>query len=379
MTSLQLITIEKNSSQLNVPEWFYQDIWRYEYLGIDGYQASNTLKFSFKSIKQNWLKIIAKRYIFEILRNKSCHFVRIVVTTIGSFSEFIETLQNDNKLNFTYEIDRNVLIGYIDYLAKKNLSKISRQIRLNTLNGFFQICKDIGWLTIKGKVLYRDDVPRIQNNVPRFIPESVLIQLNENLHHLDPHVRRMLLLLQETGMRINEVFKLDYDCIFQDKDGDYFLKYLISKMNKEHIIPISNNLALTIQEQQKEVAKEWDVYHLLFSMPSYIQHTNTEINKRKRKTNNRGKKWSRETLVKYLFRFSKEHNIVGSDGKIWRFRFHSFRHTLATKMINHQVPQHIIQRFLGHESPTMTARYAHIFDETLKKEFADFQGKIERD
>ncbi len=37
-------------------------------------------------------------------------------------------------------------------------------------------------------------------------------------------------------------------------------------------------------------------------------------------------------------------------------------------MINNGVPQHIVQKFLGHESPEMTARYAHIFDETLKKE-----------
>ncbi|WP_418896039.1 hypothetical protein [Staphylococcus aureus] len=26
-----------------------------------------------------------------------------------------------------------------------------------------------------------------------------------------------------------------------------------------------------------------------------------------------------------------------------------------------------MQKFLGHESPEMTSRYAHIFDETLKK------------
>lgn len=37
-------------------------------------------------------------------------------------------------------------------------------------------------------------------------------------------------------------------------------------------------------------------------------------------------------------------------------------------MINAGVPQHIIQRFLGHESPEMTMVYAHIFDETLSKE-----------
>lgn len=37
-------------------------------------------------------------------------------------------------------------------------------------------------------------------------------------------------------------------------------------------------------------------------------------------------------------------------------------------MINLGVPVHIIQRYLGHEPPAMTMVYAHIHDETLRKE-----------
>ena len=37
-------------------------------------------------------------------------------------------------------------------------------------------------------------------------------------------------------------------------------------------------------------------------------------------------------------------------------------------MINNGVPQHIIQRYLGHDSPQMTMVYAHIHDETLRQE-----------
>lgn len=38
--------------------------------------------------------------------------------------------------------------------------------------------------------------------------------------------------------------------------------------------------------------------------------------------------------------------------------------------------QHYVQKFLGHESSQMTQVYAHIHDQTLKKEFAKYQGKI---
>jgi len=45
-------------------------------------------------------------------------------------------------------------------------------------------------------------------------------------------------------------------------------------------------------------------------------------------------------------------------------------------MINHGVPQHIVQRYLGHMSPEMTARYAAIHDSTLKQEFIKFQKRF---
>jgi integrase len=45
-------------------------------------------------------------------------------------------------------------------------------------------------------------------------------------------------------------------------------------------------------------------------------------------------------------------------------------------MINLGVSQHIIQRYLGHETPSMTSTYAHIHDQTLKDVFAKFKDKI---
>jgi hypothetical protein len=45
-------------------------------------------------------------------------------------------------------------------------------------------------------------------------------------------------------------------------------------------------------------------------------------------------------------------------------------------MINSGVPQVMVQHYLGHDSPEMTARYAHIHNETMKAAFADYQGKL---
>ena len=52
---------------------------------------------------------------------------------------------------------------------------------------------------------------------------------------------------------------------------------------------------------------------------------------------------------------------------------HQFRHTLGTRLINTGVPQHIVQRVLGHASPGMTAVYAQLHDTTIRQAFDRYQ------
>lgn len=79
-----------------------------------------------------------------------------------------------------------------------------------------------------------------------------------------------------------------------------------------------------------------------------------------------------DTFRVKLNELAYEEKMTDSKGEIFRFHAHTFQHTFDTRMINNGVPQHIVQKFLGHESPEMTARYAHIFDETLNDKFAKF-------
>jgi len=45
-------------------------------------------------------------------------------------------------------------------------------------------------------------------------------------------------------------------------------------------------------------------------------------------------------------------------------------------MINNEVSQPTVQRLLDHSSPAMTARYAHIKDETLRREWERYQQRV---
>ena len=80
------------------------------------------------------------------------------------------------------------------------------------------------------------------------------------------------------------------------------------------------------------------------------------------KPRGKGKPIAYCTVVHRINKLAYEKNICDSSGNLWRFQLHQFRHTVGTSMINKGVPQYIIQRYLGHESPEMTQTYAHIHD-----------------
>jgi len=48
---------------------------------------------------------------------------------------------------------------------------------------------------------------------------------------------------------------------------------------------------------------------------------------------------------------------------------------VGTRLINNGVPQHVVQKLLGHASPLMTARYATIHDTTVRAAFDDYQRR----
>lgn len=81
-------------------------------------------------------------------------------------------------------------------------------------------------------------------------------------------------------------------------------------------------------------------------------------------------------MSRRLTRWMVDCDIRDATGQPARVTAHQFRHTLGTRMINNDVPQPAIQRMLDHDSPEMTARYARIHDQTLRREWQRYQDRI---
>jgi integrase/recombinase XerD len=155
-------------------------------------------------------------------------------------------------------LDRSLIVAYQAYIRTLSAAPATIGVWLGTLRSLFKLCAREGWAAVPERpLIYREDFPRQERPLPRFIAEDVLQQLKAHLHDLRPVYRSMTRVLEECGMRIGEACVLQQDCLSRDAEGDYFLRYQQPKMRKEIQIPISRELAVIIQQQQRAVSGRW--------------------------------------------------------------------------------------------------------------------------
>lgn len=343
---------------------FDDDVWLSDHLGlrvsphINPYQNGKRIVFS--NIKQFFLKQNVKRFI--LYKASTVEFTTINQDYLSAFRKFSNYLCAISFWGEMEDINRDLIIGYINYLSQQKLSAKSKYRKLGVLSLFLETGIINNWFQVPSCLIRQEDYPKQVRPLPRYIPEEVMKQLNRHLDALPEPVMRMTLVLQECGLRIGELCQLPLDCLKFDGQNQWRIQFMRWKTKREDSIPISPELASVIQEQ------------IIYIKSNFGNQFPYLFCGRKTKKNfvPESKVMTGESFISHLKRLAKEYEIKDSLGKPWNFQSHQFRHTVGTRMINNGVPQHIIQRYLGHESPAMTSVYAHIHDQTLRKEIEKY-------
>lgn len=327
-----------------------KDIWDLRRLSMLHNPTLSAGPLNFLHIKQPWLRAAAKSFLAYCLPIYAEGTCRTRLQSLVCFSEFLVT---DTPRATERSIIRPLLLRYLSYLPKRVCTGTRKNHVIN-LRTFLEMAHRERWLTVGAERLIHDEeVPQPMKRQPRYIPSTVLDQLNEHIHELKPAWMRKVLILQECGMRINELLQLPLDCLSQDARGVFYLRYLQGKVRRENAIPVSQEIARVVQEQQEVVRGRTKPSSLLF--PS-----------------ERGRPIRQASFTQVINQLAYRHKIKDATGKLFRFQSHQFRHTVGTRMINLGVPHHIIQRYLGHKGPEMTSRYAHIHDSTMREKLSEY-------
>ncbi len=180
----------------------------------------------------------------------------------------------------------------------------------------------------------------------------------------------MVVILLECGMRISELCSLPLDCLTRDGGLNWYLRFYQGKSKQEHVIPlVDETVVSTIRAQQQTVREQWGgACSFLFPSPQSPDAP-----------------FLQQTFTGRLNRWAFENRICDANGNLYHFQSHQFRHSVAMRLINEDVPLEVISRLLGHHSLDMTAQYARLRKSKLREELArtsrksktvDYQGKV---
>jgi hypothetical protein len=119
-------------------------------------------------------------------------------------------------------------------------------------------------------------------------------------------------------------------------------------------VPIDEELAAALEEQRARVVGRWPAGSL-FLFPQ--DRCNPDGRKSLHHSTYRGQ----------LRRWLAACDIRDEHGRPVQLTPHQWRHTFATRLINREVPQEVVRVLLDHDSHQMTAHYARISDQTVRR------------
>ncbi|MFC7384229.1 tyrosine-type recombinase/integrase [Sphaerisporangium rhizosphaerae] len=366
----------------------------------------------FREAAQWWLSVqlSTERYVWSSVKSRLDHlkWFQWYIDQVGCAGP--QLVDSPEKL-------RPWLRGFVDSLNSHTamtgpnkggkLAKNSRRGPLVTVEAFYRwmydnraeavsVLGDPRWsrLGLQHTVLFRlEDKPRLTNKLPddMVLEDEVISQIAAGSGVLaapkdedgqdDRQAFHALMLLIRTGRRMNEILMMDFEPLLplltvgkQDgKEPDGFvarLKYQQTKIvgGDPPTIPVDQEIVDIIRLQQ-QWAREFIAAHGApeATDPRYLflQTKNNRLGLRP---------YASATFHSRLSALTERLSIIDSVGRAVKIsKTHTFRHTRATDLINAGVPIHVVMRYLGHLTPTMTMHYAKTLAVTAEREFLRYK------
>jgi integrase len=196
----------------------------------------------------------------------------------------------------------------------------------------------------------------------KYIPQTVLKQLDAALQHLEPVYIPIVILLRASGWRISDVLYLKIDtCLEQDKNRYKLIGDIQKTRILGHKIPITQDVAAVVLTQIEWVKQH---YTLEENPQSWLFPASKQQYGRPSQRFSRGDPRPARPVWDALNRLARKYSIRDDHEHIFHFKLHAFRHTKAVELLNAGMSLVMVQQWMAHASPEMTLIYAKILDET---------------
>ena len=286
------------------------------------------------------------RSYLKIERSMSPNTVSAYSRDVAAFLEWADSLRREVRgTSLLAAITQEDIVGYMQSMPEKTVSKRSQARALSSLRSFFNWSVMEGYL--KGNPCDGIDSPKLGRYLPAVLSVEEVGRIMDAVP-LDNETglrdRAILEMLYGCGLRVSEASGLWISDLFFN---DGFIR-VVGKGDKERLVPIGDMA-------RDAVCGYLDVR----SRPSAPQYSDTLF------LNRRGTGLSRVSIFNLVKHYTM---LAGIDKEISP---HTFRHSFATHLIENGADLRIVQEMLGHESIMTTEIYTHIDSSTWQASVLD--------
>ena len=255
------------------------------------------------------------------------------ITYVRSLKRFLKWL---SKRNIQIEnVNDDVMQSYIDYLIRKGQAAQSVRFHYSAIEFYYKYLKR----KIKFRMFDRPHLPKIKTKPVPDVSDQTIELFKEAIQGMKEPYRTVLLLICNTGLRVNEICSLQLSNL-ENVNGIFQIR-VIGKGNKTRIIPLNEeaktDLSWYLSECRENKKGNW-----LFPLPGNDKRP--------------------------IQSFTLRHHIRITTNQFEYLRHispHILRHYFATKLHKNGQDPLVISKLLGHESISTTAVYTHPDSEKL--------------
>jgi tyrosine recombinase XerC len=248
-------------------------------------------------------------------------------------------------------ISYDKLREYLHFIQKFNYKKTTVARKIASLRSFFKYLYKAQF--IQSNPTENISAPKKPKSLPKFLTDEEMNKILDNIKTDTPAGLRnkaILELLAATGMRVSELSNLNFENLNLDENEIT----VFGKGAKERIVLVS------------ERAKKYLLQYINVARPLIIKDSERTAESKNNSPvfiNKTGFRLQNKTIRNVI------NEIVEKIELPKHVTPHVFRHSFATKMLEHGADLRVVQELLGHASISNTQIYTHVSVQHLKDEY----------
>jgi site-specific recombinase XerD len=266
-------------------------------------------------------------------KNYASPSIKAYLSDLQQFIEWLKTRRVD--WDIPYRIERLDIVGFINYLATKKASAVTRKRKPTSIRSFLKFCKD-------NQIIYGNPADTIEGPIREERDPAILLKTEYKalLQVAGDHPRdfAIVMLFLQSGLRVSELVNL------QLSDVSFETREIIvrqGKGRKDRVVPLIGQALVVLKAYLavRPASPEYDNVFLARNKTSMDQRT-----------------------VRY--RIHKYYQEAGIKKKA---SVHTLRHTFSTHQVAGGLPLPQLKEILGHRKLETTYKYVHLVRTNLRE------------